>query len=366
MSGVACGYAFTAAGLETIIIERGEIAEGSTSANTGMLQFCNDIMLCDLMEQIGRKSAIQFYQHCKWAVNHLVEAAQALPVDVGFRRRSSLYYASSEQDLPKLKKEYEALKASGFDVEYWTDDDISASFPFRKPGAIVTHGDAEINPYQFVTGLAEVAVKAGLQIYEGTDVTQHEKLSNGKHRLHTSEGYAIDAEHIVFAIGYEPEELSGKLIKANLNRSYAIVTGVVPKPALESWHERFMIWETARPYHYMRTTFDGRIIIGGLDEEIEQPVQSKQMLQRRSSQLLQHLQALFPGMDTSIEFQWNATFGESQDNLPFVGQDPVYPGVYYSLGYGGNGTVYSMLGAHILSNLIQKKGSHPLPFISMR
>lgn len=357
MSGTICSYVFNRSGLSTIMLERGQVAGGTTSADTGMLQFSNDFMLCDLIEQIGERDAQALYRACRDAVNMLAITANSLTVDVGFRRRSSLYYASTEQDLPKLKKEYETLKGCGLDVEFWSADDIAKHFPFRKPGAIVTHGDAEVNPLLFVNGLANAAADSGLVIHEQTDIVGHDTLPGGLHRLRTADGYEIEAEHVVYAVGYEPEELRGKLIKAELSRSFVLVTGV--QQNLLNWHERFLIWETARPYLYMRTTLDGRIVIGGLDEKIEQPLHSEQERHKRSENLYGQLKELFPGLQAPIEFEWSATFGESRDGLPFIGADPAWKNVYYCLGYGGNGSVYSMIAAHLLRDLI-RGDEHPL------
>jgi len=367
MSGVNCAHAFISAGLDTVLVERGEIAGGSTSANTGILQFSNDMMLCDLSGQIGKSNAQIFYRRCLQAVDELEQVASGLPENVGFRRRCSLYFASTEQDLPKLKREYEALREAGFPVEFWTADEIAKHFPFRKPGAIITPGDAQVNPYQFVNVLADAAAGKGARLYEHTDIVRHERLDNRRHRLHTSEGYTIDADYVVFAVGYEPEELRGKLVKSSMSRSYSIVTTPVPEPLLKQWHLHWLIWETARPYLYMRLTEDGRIIAGGLDEKIEQPVHSEEILRKRSLQLLNRIQSLFPEWPLDIEYVWNATFGESQDNLPFIGEDPVQQGVYYNLGYGGNGTVYSMIGAKTILGMLQGEyTTHPLPFIGIR
>ncbi|CAM4020311.1 FAD-binding oxidoreductase [Paenibacillus alkaliterrae] len=357
LSGALCSLLLVRCGFSAIMLERGQVAGGSTGANLGLLHSSNDIMLCDLIEQIGLRDAHRFYRSCADAINMFEAAADELAADIGFQRRSSLYYASTEKDLPKLKKEYDALKACGFDVEFWTADDIAKHFPFRKPGAIVTHNDAEFNPSQFVNGLANAAVAAGLEIHEQTDIVEHKKLPGGLQRLRTADGFEIEAEHVVYAIGYEPEELRGKLIKAELNRSFALVTE--PQHNLQCWHQRFLIWETARPYLYMRTTVDGRVIIGGLDEEKEHPLHSDQARHKRSEKLIGQLRLLFPQLQAPIEYEWSATFGESLDNLPFIGADPLWKNVYYCLGYGGNGSVYSMLAAHVIRDLILGK-SHPL------
>nr|WP_306812739.1 FAD-dependent oxidoreductase [Paenibacillus soyae] len=364
MSGVTCAHAFAEAGFETVLIEQRSIADGSTSSNTGLLQFSSDIMLCELKEQIGEAPAERFYGSSKEALDRIAQLASRLPVDVEFKRRSSLYFASSEQDLPKLRREYEALLHCGFDVEYWSAEEIGRHFPFRKPGALVTHADAEINPLKFVFAMADEATANGLRIFEQTEVVRHETLTGARHRLHASNGCTIDAEYVVYAVGYEPEALRGKLRKADLNRSYVIVTD--GQSDLSSWHNRFLIWETARPYLYMRTTLDNRIIIGGLDEDQEQPVHSSRKLADKGEQLLARFSSLFPGIRAEIDFAWNATFGESLDHLPFIGEDPACPGVYYNLGYGGNGSVCCMLGAQIILGMIKDKTPHPLPFIGMR
>ncbi|WP_028609364.1 NAD(P)/FAD-dependent oxidoreductase [Paenibacillus harenae] len=357
MSGAVCSYVFVRSGLSAIMLDRGRIAGGTTLASTGLVQCSNDIMLTDLIMQIGERDAVVLYKACRDSVNKLASIASGLSHDVELRKRSSLLYASSEQELSKLRHEYETLQAFGFDVEFWSSDDIAARFPFRKPGAIVAHGDAEINPYKFVNTAANDAFRQGLEIYEHTDVTKHETLPNGIHLLQTAEGYVIEAEHVVYAVGYEQDELRGKLIKTNMNRTFVMVTGV--QPDLQSWHERFLIWETARPYTYMRTTGDKRVIIGGLDEALGLPVHDERALRARSNTLMLRLQKMFPGLSAPIEYEWSAPFGESRDNLPFIGEDPAWRNVYYCLCYGGNGTVYSMLAAQLLRDRICGE-THPL------
>ncbi|MFC4103132.1 NAD(P)/FAD-dependent oxidoreductase [Paenibacillus xanthanilyticus] len=360
MSGVLCAHALASAGIDTLLVERGEIAGGSSAANTGLLQFSNDIMLIDLMAQIGDGPAVDFYRACCSAVEQLEQRAEGLHTDVGFRRTSSLYYASEEQDKPKLRREYEALFHNGFDVEFWEADRIAAHFPFRKAGAIVTHGDAEINPFRFVHGLADQAVRRGLAVYEQTGIISHVP-SGGVHRLTTETGAVIEAEHVVYAIGYEPEELRGHLVKAELHRSFALVTE--PVADLSGWHKQWMIWETKRPYLYLRTTPDGRAVIGGLDEDISAPVRGARELRRHTARLMGELALLFPDLAAQPAYEWSATFGESRDGLPFIGPDPALPGVYYCLGYGGNGTVYSMLASRLLLDMI--RGEEPDPIAEL-
>lgn len=344
VSGMLCAYTLTKSGIPAILVEQGKIGAGSTFANTGLIQYSNDKMLSEFAESIGEADAVAFYCACKFAAEQLCGIAEGLRRDVWFKRRSSLFYASTPEDAPALRREHALLHKHGFDAEWWDGERIAAHFPFRRDAAIVTQGDGEINPYLFVRALAEDAAAGGLQIYEHTPLHAAEP-ANGGFRVRAGRG-AIEAEHIVYAVGYAPESAGGRVFPALLNRSYAIATN--PLDTLADWHERGLLWETARPYLYMRTTPDNRVIAGGLDEARRQPVLTERDLDRHSQRLLTEVRRLFPALSPEVRYAWCATFGESADGLPWLGEDPDRPGVHYCLGYGGNGIVYSMLGARII------------------
>jgi glycine/D-amino acid oxidase-like deaminating enzyme len=347
MSGALCAYVLSREGLKVAIIEKRQLASGSSSANTGLLQFSNDIMLHELIDEIGEEQAVRFYKLCQEAVDHLEEVAMTLPVSPEFTRRKSIYYASSPLHLPKLKKEYRTLKEHGFPVEYWSKKDMKEHLPFSKSGALITHGDAEVNPYRFVNGIFEYLKEHNTTAFEGTEAIDV-KEDGGKVLIETTKG-TLTASHVVHATGYETPSL-GKNIGTEVNRSYAIATK--PVDDLSQWHDRALIWETDRPYLYLRTTVDNRIIAGGLDEDPAEAPQSMEKIEKQGKRIEKEVQKMFPGLHVEMDYAWGASFGESLDHMPYIGRHPDKERIYYLLGYGGNGTVYSMLGSRILSDLI--------------
>lgn len=170
MSGTLTAYTLAKEGLKVAIIDKRPFGTGSTAANTGLLQFSNDIMLHELAQQIGEANAIRFYKLCYQAIEQLEEIAITLQDRADFIRRPSIYYASSQEDVSRLQKEYEALSSNGFPCEFWTAKEIINHMPFQKPGAIVTQNDAEINPYKFVLGLLEKLQEEGVHLLEGIEV----------------------------------------------------------------------------------------------------------------------------------------------------------------------------------------------------
>jgi glycine/D-amino acid oxidase-like deaminating enzyme len=322
-------------------------------ANTGLLQYSNDIMLHELIDQIGERDAVRFYKLCYESLKNLEKLAKRLPISPNFIERPSICYASTIEDVEKINIEYETLKKYDFPCAYWGPQEISDNMPFSKPAALVTYEDAEVNPYKFVHGVLDLVEEKGGHLFEFVEVndviTEEESVS-----IRTSAG-EFTAKNIVYTSGYETVPV-GKRIGSDINRSFAIVTK--PISNFNDWYKQSMIWETKRPYLYIRTTAEGRIIAGGLDENIKHAPQSLAYIEDRAEKLNKQLQELFPNYQIEYDYSYGATFGESIDNLPFIGQHPTKDRHYYLLGYGGNGTVYSMLGSHILRDLIMS-GDHP-------
>lgn len=134
------------------------------------------------------------------------------------------------------------------------------------------------------------------------------------------------SEKIIFATGYETQEIKTDR-GAVLQSSYAIATNPIGDAPL--WHEQCLIWETARPYLYMRSTPEGRIIIGGLDEPVLDANQREIRLLHQQQKLLQALQEHFPSVPFQIDYAWAAVFGSSHDGLPYIGPHPRFPNCYF-------------------------------------
>ena len=101
----------------------------------------------------------------------------------------------------------------GFSAHWWDEARIADRFPLRAPAAIVTSGDAEINPFRFVHAMAEDAKAHGLQIYEKTSMQSIEKDGVGGYRIVTGEGGEILCAELVYAVGYAPEQTRGRWVR---------------------------------------------------------------------------------------------------------------------------------------------------------
>lgn len=78
--------------------------------------------------------------------------------------------------------------------------------------------------------------------------------------LRTPEGFQIHAQHVVMAAGYASQKWLKQSVAKNRS-SYAFITDPIAKSDLGLLAST-MVWEPARPYLYIRTTGDGRLLVG--------------------------------------------------------------------------------------------------------
>lgn len=348
MSGALSAYRAAEAGYHTVLIDQGEVGCESTSANTGLLQYMSDKSLHECIADFGEEAAYHFYRSSYEGLNDIRALCEVLPDDVQLIDRDSVLYASRKKDNAFLKKEYIALRKLGFPCHLMDGAMLEQKYGIQKSMALVTHEDAEINPFVFVQRLLERAVNEfGLEISEYTELKKWKTRGNRVHCELSGLRFAV-ADHVVYAGGYADNAFVKKITKKKFVRSFAIVT----KPVEHQWKERAMIWETAVPYLYMRHVQGNRIIVGGLDDATKK-VPSRRLIQKKGKQLKKEFEQLFPNLPIEIEEAYGARFGETKDGLPFIGRAPGQHNIYMLLGYGGNGTVYSSFGSKAILRMIQ-------------
>ncbi|WP_342086658.1 NAD(P)/FAD-dependent oxidoreductase [Dyadobacter sp. OTU695] len=353
ITGALLAWHLTQAGFPVVVLEKRHIGMGSTSGSTALLQYEIDTMLTDLIGLVGEKHAVRSYLLCIEAIHKAREIVNSLQVKTGFSSVKSVYYASNKDDLPLLEKEYEARKKIGINVKWWDQATLRSHFPgIRKSGAILSHDAAQVDAYALTHALLQECIHKGARVYDTVEITdiRHER---GSVTLVLDNGSIVKTKKLIVAAGYE----SQKLISHNfvrLHSSYAIVSKPMPEKK-ELWYENALLWESARPYLYLRTTEDNRVLIGGKDEMFQSAVKRDKLLNRKSRELEKNARSMFPDLPFVTDYTWCGTFAETEDGLPFIGAVKEHPNTYFALGFGGNGILFSIIAAGIITDLIAGK-----------
>lgn len=352
ITGSLIAHQMISDGYKTILIDKREICNGSTSATTSMLQYEIDVPLYELIEKIGKKGAVASYKACSDSIDKLEKLTDEIKSDSGFKRKKSLYFASKKKDVAWLKKEFNARKDAGFKVKWLESDEVSKQFGFENTyGGILSEQGASIDAFKFAHELFKVNVKKGLQIFDKTEITDVEYFK-GYNLITVDSGFQIRAKKIIYCIGYESKNLIKEHF-VNLKSTYAIVSEIDPKKFKNITNT--LVWNTDEPYMYMRTTDDGRMLIGGGDEDFYDAKKRDSLLNKKEKEILKTLKKIKPNYHFYTDFVWAGTFGETKDGLPYIGEHKDFKNSYFVLGFGGNGITFSVTGMEMVSQFMKGK-----------
>ncbi len=348
VTGALVADALTAIGKDVVLIDRRDAGLGSTAASTALLLYETDVELEPLIGLVGERNAVRAFQLGIEAIAEIQNLVTELGDDCDCTRRESLYLASSRRDGKRLQREVMIRQDHGFDVELWDRDRVRESHGFLTHGAIRSKQAGEVDALRLTTSLLARAMKRGARLYAHTKITEYETRAEGV-TLHTHRGHRVVADTIVFAQGYEsPPSIRNDLV--TLTSSFALVTE--PVESFGPWNDRCLVWESARPYHYMRTTADSRILIGGVDLPFRSPALRELALPVQARKLEKRLRRMLPTVPTEAAFSWAGTFGQTKDGLPYIGTTPAFPRGIFALGYGGNGITFGVIAARIIRDMV--------------
>jgi glycine/D-amino acid oxidase-like deaminating enzyme len=345
ISGALIAHRLTRAGWKVIVIDKRDVGCGSTSASTALLQYEIDRHLVDLERRLGRRDARQAYRACYRSIDTIEKLTAEVGARCAFQRRPSVYLATKLSDAKILESEGEARRAAGIDVDYLDAPAVAARFSFSRPAALVSAQAAQLDAHRLTHALLASAVTTGATVYDRTAVDSIEPERGGV-RLRTKEGQVLRSAHLVLATGYEAQEFLPRKV-VDLKSTFAIASE--PVTAFPGWWRRCLLWETARPYLYLRTTPDRRILVGGGDVPFRDGRRRDRVVERKAERLLASFRALFPKIPLKLDYRWAGTFGETKDGLAYIGQIRQMPRCHFALGFGGNGITYSVIAAEIIA-----------------
>jgi len=354
ISGALIADQLARAGIGVCVIDQREAGWGSTSASTALLQYEIDTEMQDLCKQFGVNDGVLAYKSCEAAIASLGALAENLG-GIDFQSMQSLYFASRWYHKHRLENEAELRLSHGFKLEVLDRSALRARFGIDKPVGLLSAVAAEIDPYQLTHKLLARVVSLSGRVHARTELGGFESVRGGV-LARTESGLTIKCKNLILASGYEAQKWLDQRVASNRS-SYAFVSEPMPDE-LGSLQDT-LVWESARPYIYMRRTGDERLLVGGEDDSLDIALRRDLQVERKAARLVKRVKALFPKLDLKVAFAWAGTFAETSDGLPFFGPHAQYgPRVHFAMAYGGNGMVYSLIGAELLRDKLLGK-IHP-------
>ena len=252
-------------------------------------------------------------------------------------------------------------------------------------GGVFMRDAATIQPAALARGLRRVLLERGVKIHEGTAATEIDGVRPGLLGVAAAAGRAITTGRgrgrgegrgrglvrVRTASAAGAGEVRADSVVVALNAwaaawpwfgrrlvtwsSYIVLTEPIPDRLADiGWTGGEGVTDARFTLHYLRTTDDGRIAIGGgggragFGGRIGAAFSDDATSTRRAAA---GLRRLFPSLrDVRIEDAWGGPIDITSDHLPYFG---TLPGgrVHFGHGYSGNGVAPAVLGGRLLAAL---------------
>lgn len=262
--------------------------------------------------------------------------------------------------MPSLEAETKLLNDKfGYGARMLTRDEVHETVvrDMEAHGAMWEPDGTGIHAAKLAFGYLRVARELGAKVHVDSPVEGWE-YRDGFHHLKTPRGVVRTRRVAVATAAYAPRRLHPRVKDRLLPiMSNSIVTRVLRDDELHAIGIKKLspLTDTRTLRNYYRLLPDNRLQIG-----------SRAAITGRDAANPAHLKGLcdalarkFPALaGIELDYSWWGWVDVSHDMMPRITGMPDLPGAYYSLGYGGNGVMYSAMAGRRMAQLV---AGEPIP-----
>ncbi|MGQ7847196.1 NAD(P)/FAD-dependent oxidoreductase [Granulosicoccus sp. 3-233] len=342
-------------GIKATVLEANTVAWGCSTRNGGQAQISS-----------GRLKRSQWID--RWGVD--VAKKMHAEVSEGFELFRDLigcgefdcepqdgghfYIAHKPGVMAKLNKECQLLNDTfGYGSRMMSREELHENHvrDQEAAGAMWEPDGVSIHAAKLAFGYQNMARKLGASIHPGSPVMGW-KTIDGVHHL-TTPGGIVRARSVALATaGYTPAGLSNR----TKNRLMPILSNSIVTRPLTDEEKSECGFQTCSPLtdtrtlrHYYRYLPDGRVQIGSRSAVTGKDAENPKHL----AALRQGLARKFPVLDDiDLDYSWWGWVDVSHDMMPRIFQPDPKQTIYYAMGYGGNGVMYSAQAGRRMAQLV--------------
>jgi glycine/D-amino acid oxidase-like deaminating enzyme/nitrite reductase/ring-hydroxylating ferredoxin subunit len=329
------------AGKTVALIESRRIGKGETSKTTAHLTEALDSRYHTLISRFGLEGARLAARGQRTAIERIASFVKELHIECGFLRVPGYLYSENDDGVKEIEQEAEDARKVGLEASLTNN----APLPFFFRRALRFDNQAQFHPREYLLALVEGIAGGGSYIFETTHVVD---VDEGEPcRVITEQGVITAGDVIVAA--HVP--ISNRIFLHSKLAAYRTYVLGVDMSADPSGCPPGLFWDTADPYHYIRSqVVDGLpyLIVGGEDHKVGESDDTSEPFRRLEEYFVKHFgRAVAP-----TDYRWSGQIIEPADGLPYVGRNSLSSRVYVATGYAGNGMTQGTLAGMILADQV--------------
>lgn len=356
-------------GIKATVLEANGVAWGCSTRNGGQAQLSSGrLKRSDWIARWGVDVARKLHSEISEAFDLFRDLIADPEIDCEPQDGGHLYIAHREKMMPKLAQESQLLNdVFGYKSRMVSRDEVLCDFvgDQEAQGAMYEPDGMGIHAAKLAFGYLNMARRFGAKVHVSSPVLSCEQVAGGGYLLRTPNA-VVRAKKVCFATaGYTSPQLH-PLTRHRLMPvlSNSVVTRVLTADEIESCglKARFPLTDTRTLRHYYRFLPDGRLQIGSRSAITGADAPNP----KHYDLLLKGLHRKFPALrGVEIDYSWWGWVDVSHDMMPRICRPDPSQEIYYAMGYGGNGVMYSAQAGRRVAEMIAGKGQHlDLPIFS--
>ncbi|MEU8318581.1 FAD-binding oxidoreductase [Nonomuraea sp. NPDC048881] len=322
----------------------------------------------------GRQAMIDLQHAMFRAVDEVIDVTRAEGIDADVHKGGLVHVATNPAQRRRLREEVADLRSWGYgedDMRLMDRDEQRERLQVAGTlEAAYSPHCARVQPAKLAVGLASAVAALGVDVFEGTTVTEiRPRVGGGKATAHTPLGI-VSADYVIRATEGFTASLAGQHRQWLPMNSSMIVTEPLPAEVWKhiGWAGHELLGDQAHAYVYAQRTADDRIAIGGrgVPYRFGSRTDRRGATQARTVALLwRMLVKLFPAAaDARVQHSWCGVLGVPRDWCSTVHLDHA-SGLGWAGGYVGSGVTTTNLAGRTLRDLVLRRDTEltALPWV---
>jgi sarcosine oxidase, subunit beta len=350
LAGAATAYFLAADGVDTLLLERGELNSQASGCNSGSLHVQIPFEPFALEGDGWAKNFAPVLPLLAQAVDLWRSLPGMLRADLEVHTHGGVIAASTEHDLHLLERKVLLEKSVGIHAYMLTRSELRNLAPYlseRMVGGAFCPTEGKANPLLATPAFATAAQKLGARIHRRTNVVGMARSGSG-YIVQTSQG-EYRASRIVNAAGAEAGRIAAMLGVKLAVEGYPIQVSVTEPAQPLIPH---LVYYTGEKLTLKQTPLGTFLIGGGWPARLDgwgRPAVDPNSLARNMAVALEAVPCL---ATINVVRSWAAIVNGTDDWKPLLGEIPSAPGLYMNF-FPWLGFTASPIAARITASLIQ-------------
>lgn len=353
--GAAIAYYGSKAGLQITVLEKNEIASGTSSRCDG------NILAIDKDPGFDSQMSLKSQE-----LVHELSESLTLPFE--YRNPGSILVCESDEEMEAAQKWVTQQQEAGLSFKMLDRTDLrheSKYFADDLYGGLECKTDSTVNPYMLTFSMLHDAKKMGAEVYTHTEVRAIRRDANGQFHLETNQG-VITANKVVNAAGIWAPKI-GEMVDVEVpiypRKGHIIVASRQETVGVRKVME----------FGYLISKFGGERIVDELTEKygvalVFEPTESQNFLLGSSRE--------FVGFDTTVNYRVLEVMARrilrfypkiadmtiirsyaglrpwTEDHLPIISAVDEVPNYFVAAGHEGDGISLAAITGKVVSELV--------------